>query len=216
MKAVRWHGKHHVSVDNVPDPSIQEPTDAIIKITSTAICGSDLHLYDGLVQTMEDGDILGHEFMGEVVEIGPEVKTLKIGDRVVVPFTISCGHCFFCERDLFGLCDESNPNGEITEDLYGAPAGGIYGYSHMYGGFAGGQAQYARVPYADVGPIKVPENLTDEQVLFLSDIYPTGYQAAENCNLRGGETVAIWGAGPVGQMAIRSAYLLGRRKSYRD
>ena len=212
MKAVRWHGKHHVSVDTVPDPTIQEPTDAIIKITSTAICGSDLHLYDGLVQTMEDGDILGHEFMGEVVEVGSEVKKLKIGDRVVVPFTISCGHCFFCERDLFGLCDESNPNGEITEDLYGAPAGAIYGYSHMYGGFAGGQAQYARVPYADVGPIKVPDNLTDEQVLFLSDIYPTGYQAAVNCSIKGGETVAIWGAGPVGQMAIRSAYLLGAER----
>ena len=212
MKALVWNGKHDVSVQNVPEPTIQHPRDAIVKITSTAICGSDLHLYDGLVQTMESGDILGHEFMGEIVALGAEVTNLKIGDRVVVPFTISCGQCLFCQQTLFGLCDESNPNGELTEKLYGAPAGGIYGYSHMYGGFAGGQAQYARVPYADVGPIKIPESLSDEQVLFMTDVYPTGYMAVENCGIKPGDIVAIWGAGPVGQFAIRSAFMLGAER----
>ena len=209
MKALCWQGKNSVSVDNVPEPKIEHPRDAIVRITSTAICGSDLHLYDGLVQTMEKGDILGHEFMGEVVALGSEVSNLKIGDRVVVPFTISCGQCLFCQQTLFGLCDTSNPNGEITEKMYGAKAGALYGYSHMYGGFSGGQAEYARVPFADVGPIKIPEQLTDEQVLFLTDVFPTGYMAAENCAIQPGDTVAIWGAGPVGQFAARSAFLLG-------
>lgn len=209
MKALRWNGKHEVAVENVPDPTIEHPRDAVVRITSTAICGSDLHLYDGLVQTMEKGDILGHEFMGEIVALGNEVNNLKIGDRVVVPFNIACGQCEFCRKTEFGLCDNSNPNGKITEKLYGAPAGGIYGYSHMYGGFSGGQAQFARVPFADVGPITVPEGLPDEQVLFLTDVFPTGYMAAENCNIQPGDVVAVWGAGPVGQFAARSAFLLG-------
>ena len=209
MKALYWNGKHDVRVGDVPEPTIQHPRDAIVKITSTAICGSDLHLYDGVVQTMEPGDILGHEFMGEIVGLGAEVTNLALGDRVIVPFNIACGHCLFCQQSLFSACDESNPHPELTEKLYGAPGAGMFGYSHMYGGFAGGQAQYARVPFADVGPIKVPEHLTDEQVLFLTDIFPTGYMAAENCNIQPGDTVAIWGAGPVGQFAIRSAYLMG-------
>jgi threonine dehydrogenase-like Zn-dependent dehydrogenase len=209
MKAVVWHGKHHVSVDNVPDPKILNPRDAIIKITTTAICGSDLHLYDGVIPTMEAGDIIGHEFMGEVVELGPEVKNLKKGDRVVVPFTIACGSCFFCNRQLWSLCDNSNPNAEIAEQLYGQSPSGLFGYSHMLGGYAGGQAEYARVPYADVGPFKIPEGLEDEQVVFLTDIFPTGYMAADNCNIQTGDTIAIWGAGPVGQFAIKSAFLLG-------
>lgn len=209
MRALCWNGKHNVAVQNVPDPKIEQGRDAIIKVTSTAICGSDLHLYDGLVQTMEQGDVLGHEPMGEVIEVGPEVTNLKVGDRVVVPFTISCGQCLFCKQSLFSACDVSNPNPEITEKLYGARAAGMFGYSHMFGGFAGGQAEYLRVPYADVGPIKVPAHLTDEQVLFLSDIFPTGYMAAENCDIKPGDTVAVWGAGPVGQFAIRSAFMLG-------
>jgi threonine dehydrogenase-like Zn-dependent dehydrogenase len=212
MKALTWNGKHRVSIENVPDPTIQEPTDCVVKITTTAICGSDLHLYDGLIPTMERGDILGHEFMGEVVAVGSQVQKLKVGDRVVVPFTISCGHCFFCDKTLFSLCDNSNPNHEIAEDVYGASPAALYGYSHMYGGYAGGQAQYARVPYADVGPIKVENGLADEQVLFLSDIFPTGYMAAENCNIQRGDTVAVWGGGPVGQFAIKSAFLLGAGK----
>jgi len=209
MKALVWNGKHRVDVENVSDPRIEHPRDAIIKVTSTAICGSDLHLYDGLIQTMKQGDILGHEPMGEVVEVGPEVTNLQVGDRVVVPFTIACGECFFCKKTLYSACDNSNPNYEIGEKLYGAAPAGLFGYSHMMGGYAGGQAQYLRVPFADVGPIKVPERLTDEQALFLSDIFPTGYMAAENCNIQPGDTVAIWGAGPVGQMAIRCAFLLG-------
>jgi threonine dehydrogenase-like Zn-dependent dehydrogenase len=212
MKALVWHGKHKVSVDTVPDPKILNPRDAIIKITTTAICGSDLHLYDGVIPTMEAGDIIGHEFMGEVVELGPEVKNLKKGDRVVVPFTIACGSCFFCSQKLWSLCDNSNPNAEIAKTLYGQSPSGLFGYSHMLGGYAGGQAEYARVPYADVGPMKVPESLTDEQVIFLTDIFPTGYMAAENCNIRPGDTVAIWGAGPVGQFAIKSAFLLGAER----
>ncbi len=209
MKALCWNGKHDVAVQTVPDPKIEHPRDAIVRITSTAICGSDIHLYDGLIQTMESGDVLGHEFMGEVVALGAEVTNLAIGDRVIVPFTISCGQCLFCKQSLFSACDVSNPNPEPTEKLYGARAAGMFGYSHMYGGFAGGQAEFARVPYADVGPIKIPEHLTDEQVLFMTDIFPTGYQAAEYCNIQPGDTFAIWGAGPVGQFAIRSAFLLG-------
>ncbi|MEB3278131.1 MAG: zinc-dependent alcohol dehydrogenase [Lyngbya sp.] len=209
MKAVCWHGSHDVRVDTVPDPKILNPGDAIIKITSTAICGSDLHLYDGYIPTMKSGDILGHEFMGEVVEVGPNVKKLKVGDRVVVPFTISCGNCFFCNRDLWSLCDNSNPNSWMVEKMYGHSPSGIYGYSHLLGGYAGGQAEYARVPFADVGPLKVADGLTDDQVLFLTDIFPTGYMAAENCDIEPGDTVAVWGCGPVGQFAIRSAFMLG-------
>lgn len=209
MKAVCWHGATDVRVDNVPDPKIINPHDAIIKITLTAICGSDLHLYDGFIPSMQSGDILGHEFMGEVVEVGSEVKRIKIGDRVVVPFTISCGNCFFCQRDLWSLCDNSNPNAAIAEKLYGHSAAGLFGYSHIFGGYAGGQAQYARVPFADVGLFKIPDGLTDEQVLFLTDIFPTGYMAAENCNIQPGDTVAVWGCGPVGLFAIKSAYMLG-------
>jgi len=209
MKALVWHGKEDVRVDNVPDPKIVDPGDAIIKVTSTAICGSDLHLYDGYIPTMEEGDVLGHEAMGEVVEVGRDVTKLKKGDRVVVPFTISCGRCFFCQRNLFSLCDNSNPNAEIARKMMGQSPAGIYGYSHMLGGYAGGQAEYLRVPYADVGPIKIESDLTDDQVIFLSDIFPTGYMAAENCGIEEGDTVAIWGCGPVGQFAIQSAWMLG-------
>ncbi|MDY6785494.1 MAG: zinc-dependent alcohol dehydrogenase [Cyanobacteriota bacterium] len=212
MKAVCWHGAHDVRVDTVPDPKILNPGDAIIKITSTAICGSDLHLYDGYIPSMESGDILGHEFMGEVVEVGQNVRNLKIGDRVVVPFPISCGNCFFCQRDLWSLCDNSNPNGWMAEKMYGHSPAGIFGYSHLLGGYAGGQAEYARVPFADVGPMKVPDSLSDEQVLFLTDIFPTGYMAAENCDIEPGDTVAVWGCGPVGQFAIRSALMFGAER----
>jgi threonine dehydrogenase-like Zn-dependent dehydrogenase len=209
MKAVCWYGKNDVRVKRVPDPGIINPRDAIIKVTLTAICGSDLHLYDGFIPTMKRGDILGHEFMGEVVEVGSKEHTLKVGDRVVVPFTIACGRCFFCERDLWAACDNSNPNAWMVEQLYGYSPSGLFGYSHMMGGYAGGQAEYVRVPFADVGPIRVPDHLSDEQVLFLSDIFPTGYMAAENCNIRPGDTVAVWGCGPVGQFAIKSAWMLG-------
>jgi threonine dehydrogenase-like Zn-dependent dehydrogenase len=209
MKAVCWHGAQDVRVETVPDPKILNSRDAIIKITSTAICGSDLHLYEGNIPTMESGDILGHEFMGEVVETGKEVKNLQKGDRVVVPFTISCGGCFFCKKDLWSLCDNSNPNTWMAEKFYGHSPAGIYGYSHLLGGYAGGQAEYARIPYADVGPIKVPDGLSDDKVLFLTDIFPTGYMAAENADIEPGDTVAVWGCGPVGQFAIRSAYMLG-------
>jgi threonine dehydrogenase-like Zn-dependent dehydrogenase len=212
MKAVCWQGPHTVQVKTVPDPTIINPHDAIIEVTTTAICGSDLHLYDGYIPSMEKGDILGHEFMGHVIEVGTEVKKLRKGDRVVVPFPIACGHCSFCKRDLWSLCDNSNPNAWMAEKLYGFSAAGLYGYSHLYGGYAGGQAEFARVPYADVGPIKIPASLTDEQVLFLSDIFPTGYMAAENCNIQPGQTVAVWGCGPVGQFAIQSAYLLGAER----
>jgi threonine dehydrogenase-like Zn-dependent dehydrogenase len=209
MRAVCWQGTHNIQVETVPDPKILNPRDAIIRITTTAICGSDLHLYNGLNPTMKKGDILGHEFMGEVVELGPAVKNISIGDRVVVPFTISCGSCFFCNRDLWSLCDNSNPNGQLLEKVMGYSPAGLFGYSHMTGGYAGGQAEYARVPFADVGLFKIPDGLTDEQVVFLTDIFPTGYMAAENCQIQTGDTVAIWGCGPVGQFAIRSAYLLG-------
>jgi len=212
MKAVCWNGAKDVRVETVPDPKIINPRDAIVKITSTAICGSDLHLYDGFIPTMQKGDILGHEFMGEVVEVGGAVKNVNKGDRVVVPFTISCGNCFFCNRDLWSLCDNSNPNAWMVEKLMGHSPSGLFGYSHMMGGYAGGQAEYARVPFADVGLFKIPDGLTDEQVLFLTDIFPTGYMAAENCNIEPGDTVAVWGCGPVGQFAIASAYLLGAER----
>ena len=209
MKALCWYGTNDVRVTRVPEPKILNPRDAIVKITLTAICGSDLHLLDGFIPTMRRGDILGHEFMGEVVDVGHENTRLKVGDRVVVPFTISCGHCLFCEQDLWSLCDNSNPNAWMAEKLYGYSPSALFGYSHMLGGYAGGQAEYARVPFADIGPIKVPPHLTDEQVLFLSDIFPTGYMAAENCNIRPGDTVAVFGCGPVGQFAIKSAWMLG-------
>jgi threonine dehydrogenase-like Zn-dependent dehydrogenase len=212
MRAVCWHGKQDVRVDDVPDPAILNPRDAIIRITTTAICGSDLHLYDGLIPTMEAGDVLGHEFMGEIVETGREVKNLRKGDRVVVPFTISCGKCFFCQRQLWSLCDNTNPNARKSEMLTGYPTAGLFGYSHLYGGYAGGQAEFARVPFADVGALKIPEGLPDEKVLFLSDIFPTGYMAAENCGIQPGDTVGVWGCGPVGQFAIRSAFLLGAER----
>jgi threonine dehydrogenase-like Zn-dependent dehydrogenase len=209
MKAVCWYGTHDVRVEHVPEPKILNCRDALIRITSSAICGSDLHLYDGYIPTMQKGDILGHEFMGEVLEVGKDVPNLKKGDRVVVPFTICCGRCFYCQKGLWSLCDNSNPNAPMAERMYGQSGAGLFGYSHMFGGFAGGQAQYARVPFADVGPLKIPADLTDDQVLFLSDILPTGYMAAENCNIEPGDTLAVWGCGPVGQFAIRSAYLLG-------
>jgi threonine dehydrogenase-like Zn-dependent dehydrogenase len=212
MKANCWMGKKRVQIEEVPDPKILNSQDAIVKITSTAICGSDLHLFNGFIPTMERGDVLGHEFMGEVVEVGPRVRNLRIGDRVVVPFPISCGLCLACQAGLFSVCENSNPNAGIAEKLLGHSPAGVYGYSHMLGGYAGGQAEYARVPFADVGPLKVPEDLTDEQVLFLSDIFPTGYMGAEMCDIQRGDVIAVWGAGPVGQFAIASAYLLGAEK----
>ncbi|PHK95226.1 glutathione-dependent formaldehyde dehydrogenase [Pseudoroseomonas rhizosphaerae] len=209
MKALTWHGKGDIRCESVPDPRIEHPRDAIIKVTACAICGSDLHLFNGVMPSMKSGDVLGHETMGEVVEVGSENKKLKVGDRVVVPFTISCGECFFCQRGFYSGCERSNPNREAAEKMWGHSPAGLFGYSHMLGGYAGGQAEYLRVPYADVGPIKVPSHLTDEQVLFLSDIFPTGYMAADFCNIQQGDTIAIWGCGPVGLMAIRSAFLLG-------
>jgi threonine dehydrogenase-like Zn-dependent dehydrogenase len=209
MRAVCWHGTGDVRIDTVPDPEIQDPGDVIVKVTSTAICGSDLHIYDGYIPSMEQGDVLGHEFMGEVLEVGRGVSRLKKGDRVVVPFPIACGHCFFCEHDLWSLCDNSNPNKSMLDEMYGHGGAALFGYSHLYGGFDGGQAEYVRVPYADVGPLKVPEGLSDEQVLFLSDIFPTGYAAVDEAGVMPGDTVAVWGCGPVGQFAIQSAWLLG-------
>ena len=212
MKALCWYGKEDVRVETVPDPKILNPHDAVIEITRTAICGSDLHLYDGFIPTMEAGDILGHEFMGEVVDTGQEVKKVKRGDKVVVPFTIACGQCFFCQRGLWSACDNTNPNAWMMEKMYGYSGSGLFGYSHMMGGYAGGQAQYVRVPFADVGPLKIPDGVPDDKVLFLSDIFPTGYMAAENCDIKSGDVIAIWGCGPVGQFAIRSALLLGAAK----
>ncbi len=209
MKAACWMGKSDVQTLTVPDPTLINPHDAILRVTRTAICGSDLHLYDGYIPTMESGDILGHEFMGIVEEVGPEVKNLKRGDRVVVPFTIACGNCFFCKGDMWSLCDNTNPNAQIAETMYGYSGSALFGYSHIYGGYAGGQAQYVRVPHADVGPIKIESDLEDEKVLFLSDIFPTGYQGAENGNIKPGDTVAVWGCGPVGLFAAASAYMLG-------
>ena len=212
MKANCWIGKKKVNVETVPDPKIMNARDAIVRVTATAICGSDLHLYSGYVPTMMSGDILGHEFMGEVVEVGPSVRNLSVGDRVVVPFPIACGACGMCQQQLYAGCENTNPNAWMAEKLWGHAPCGIFGYSHLTGGFAGGQAEYARVPFADIGPIKVPEGLSDEQVLFLSDIFPTGYMGAEFCNLKGGEVVAVWGAGPVGQFAIASARMLGAER----
>jgi threonine dehydrogenase-like Zn-dependent dehydrogenase len=212
MKALTWHGKGDIRCESVPDPKIQDPRDAIIRVTACAICGSDVHLFDGVIPTMEKGDVLGHETMGEVMEVGAGVTNLKIGDRVVVPFTIGCGECFFCKRGFYSGCERSNPNAEKAAKLWGHSPAGLFGYSHLLGGFAGGQAEYLRVPYADVGPFKVPDGLTDDQVLFLSDIFPTGYMAAEFCNIQKGDTIAIWGCGPVGQFAIRSAFLLGAER----
>ncbi len=209
MKALCWFGKHDVRIENLPDARIQLPTDVVIKITSTAICGSDLHLYDGFMPTMQQGDVLGHEPMGVVVDVGRDVKNLKRGDRVVVPFCLACGNCFFCNKGLYSLCDNSNPNAEVAREALGQSPAGLFGYSHMLGGFAGGQAEYLRVPYADVGPLRIESDLPDEQVLFLSDIFPTGYMAAENCDIEPGDTVAVWGCGPVGQFAIQSAWMLG-------
>jgi threonine dehydrogenase-like Zn-dependent dehydrogenase len=212
MKAVCWHGSHDVRVGSVPDPRILNPRDAIVRVTATAICGSDLHLYNGFIPTMQAGDILGHEFMGEIVEVGPEIRNRRPGERVVVPFAIACGRCFYCSRQLWSLCENSNPNAGMAETLYGFSGSGLFGYSHLYGGYAGGQAEYVRVPFADVGAFPVPAGLPDERLLFLTDIFPTGYMAAENCAIQPGDTVAVWGCGPVGQFAIRSAYLLGAER----
>jgi threonine dehydrogenase-like Zn-dependent dehydrogenase len=212
VRAVCWYGQHDVRVKTVDDPQLLNPRDAIVRVTTTTICGSDLHLYDGHMPSMEKGDILGHEFMGEVAALGSAVTSLKIGDRVVVPFAIACGRCFFCKASLTSLCDNSNPNAAAADALYGFSGAGLFGYSHLFGGYAGGQAEYVRVPFADFGPLKVPKTLTDEQVLFLSDIFPTGYMAAENCGIQPGATVAVWGCGPVGQFAIRSAFHLGAER----
>ena len=209
MRAACWHGKHDMRVDSVPDPAIMNQRYAIVRITSTAICGSDLHLYNGFIPTMKKGDIMGHEFMGEVVDVGRGVKNLRAGDRVVVPFPIACGNCGACEAQAYSLCENSNPNAWMAEKLLGHSPAGMFGYSHMLGGFAGGQAEYARVPFADVGPLKVPGGITDEQALFLSDVLPTGYMAAEMCDITPGDTIAVWGCGPVGQFAVASARLLG-------
>lgn len=209
MRALVWHGSGDVRAETVPDPTIVDPTDAIIRVTSTCICGSDLHLYDGYMPTMEPGDVIGHEPMGIVEEVGSAVTKLKPGDRVVVPFTISCGSCWFCERGLFSLCDRTNPNAPMAAKIMGHSPAGLFGYSHMLGGFPGGQAEFLRVPHADVSPIKVPDGIPDEQVVFLSDIFPTGYMAAEQADIEPGDTVAIWGCGPVGQFAIRSAWMMG-------
>lgn len=209
MKALAWYGRNDVRIITAPDPIIEDSNDVIIKVTSTAICGSDLHLLDGMMPTMENGDILGHEFMGEIVEIGKNVKKFKKGDRVVVPFTISCGHCAYCNDQLYSLCDNSNPKPDLARTNLGHTISGIFGYSHMLGGFSGGQAEYVRVPYADIGPVKVPDTMGDEQALFLSDIFPTGYMAAENADINPGDTVAVWGCGPVGQFTIKSAWMMG-------
>lgn len=209
MRAVCWCGPNNVQVESVPDPKILNPRDAIIRITASTICGSDLHLYNGYIAAMKPGDILGHEPVGEVVEVGPEVRKLRVGDRVAVSSVIGCGGCWYCQNQEYSLCDNSNPNAWMAEKLYGYSGSGLFGYSHMLGGFAGGQAEYVRVPYADVGPMKIPDGLSDEQVLFLSDILPTGYMAAENCNIKEGDTVAVWGCGPVGQFAIQSAFWFG-------
>ncbi|AFM35337.1 MULTISPECIES: zinc-dependent alcohol dehydrogenase [Stutzerimonas stutzeri subgroup] len=210
MRALRWHGKHDIRCDNhVPDPTIEDPRDAIIKVSSCAICGSDLHLYDGFMPGMQHGDIMGHEFMGEVMEVGSANKKLKVGDRVVVPFTIVCGECDQCRRGNFSVCERTNRNKDVADKVFGHTTAGLYGYTHLTGGYAGGQAEYVRVPYADVGPVVIPNGLTDEQVLFLGDILPTGWQAAAQCDIQPTDTVAVWGAGPVGQFAVRSAVMMG-------
>jgi threonine dehydrogenase-like Zn-dependent dehydrogenase len=212
MKAVRWYGKQDVRVDDVPEPQIVNPRDAIVRVTRTAICGSDLHLYGGFIPTMKKGDILGHEFMGEIVDVGSAITELRVGDRVVVPFNISCGACYFCQNEQFSLCDNTNPNAWKAEAAYGATTAGLFGYTHMLGGYAGGQAEYVRVPLADVGCLKIDRGIDDERVLFLTDIFPTGYMAAENCDIKPGHVIAVWGCGPVGQFAIRSAFMLGAER----
>jgi threonine dehydrogenase-like Zn-dependent dehydrogenase len=212
MKALRWYGKGDIRCETVPDPAIEDPRDAIIKVTSCAICGSDLHLYNHFMPGMEKGDIMGHEFMGEVVEVGSSTKNLKVGDRIVVPFTIICGECDQCKRGNFSVCERTNRNAELAATAFGHTTAGLFGYTHLTGGYPGGQAEYVRVPYADATHIKVPDGLTDEQVLFLGDIFPTGWQAAVQCDIQPTDTVAIWGCGPVGQMAIRSAILLGAKQ----
>jgi threonine dehydrogenase-like Zn-dependent dehydrogenase len=212
MRALTWHGKADVRCESVPDPKIEHPRDAIIKVTGCAICGSDLHIYDGMIPSMERGDVLGHETMGEVVELGAENTKLRKGDRVVVPFTLSCGECFFCKNGFFSGCERSNPNAEQAAKLWGHSPAGLFGYSHLLGGYPGGQAEYLRVPFADVGPIKVPDGLADELVLFLSDIFPTGYMGAEFCDIKGGETIVVFGCGPVAQFTIRSAFLMGAER----
>jgi threonine dehydrogenase-like Zn-dependent dehydrogenase len=212
MRANCWNGVNDLRVETVPDPKIINPRDVIIRVTSTAICGSDLHLYNGYIPTMMAGDILGHEFMGEVVEVGRGVSNLKVGDRVVNPFPIACGNCFFCQGQEFSLCENSNPNAWIAEKLWGHSPAGLFGYSHMLGGYAGGQAEYVRIPFADIGPIKVPQQLDDDKVLFLSDVFPTGYMAAEACNIKPGDTIAVWGCGPVGLFAVASAFILGAER----
>jgi threonine dehydrogenase-like Zn-dependent dehydrogenase len=212
MKALCWHGKHDIRCDKVPDPSIEHPRDAIVRVTSCAICGSDLHLYDGFMPGMESGDIMGHEFMGEVVEVGSENKKLKVGDRVVVPFTIICGECEQCRRGFFSVCERTNRNKDAADKVFGHTTAGLFGYTHLTGGYPGGQAEYVRVPYADVAPVKITNGLTDEQVLFLGDIFPTGWQAVVHCDIQPTDNVAIWGCGPVGQFCIRSAILLGAKQ----
>lgn len=209
MRAVAWYGPEDMRVVTVPEPKILNPHDAIIRVTTAAICGSDLHIYDGYIPGMERGDILGHEFVGEVVEVGKEVTNLKPGDRVVVPFPISCGQCYYCQHNLWSLCDNTNPNAWMVERMWGHSPAGIYGYSHLLGGYAGGQAEYVRVPFANVGPLKLPDGVTDEQAVMLADVFPTGYQAAENCGIQSGDVVAVFGCGPVGQFAILSAHMLG-------
>jgi threonine dehydrogenase-like Zn-dependent dehydrogenase len=212
MKAITYHGKHDMRCETVPDPKIEHPRDCVIKVTSCAICGSDLHIYNGVIPDMHSGDVMGHETMGEVVDVGHECKNLKVGDRVVIPFTIACGECFFCQNGWHSACERSNPDAEKASKLWGHSPAGLFGYSHLLGGYAGGQAEYLRVPYADVGPLKVPNGMSDDQALFLSDIFPTGYMAADFCNIKPGQTIAIWGAGPVGQFAIRSAFMLGAER----
>ncbi len=212
MRALRWHGKHDIRCDNVPDPEIEHPRDAILKVSCCAICGSDLHLFDGFMPGMKSGDIMGHEFMGEVVEVGKDNQALQVGDRVVVPFTITCGQCDQCKRGNFSVCERSNRNARLAEKMFGHATAGLFGYTHLTGGYPGGQAEYVRVPFADFGPVKIPDGLKDEQVLFLGDIFPTGWQAAVACEIEPTDTVAVWGAGPVGQFAIRSAVLLGARQ----
>jgi threonine dehydrogenase-like Zn-dependent dehydrogenase len=212
MKALCWHGKNDIRCDEVPEPRIEHPRDAVIRVTSCAICGSDLHLMDGYIPTMEKGDVLGHEFMGEVVEVGSENKKLKVGDRVVVPFTICCGECEQCRKQNWSLCERSNPNAELAEKFYGYTTAGLFGYSHLTGGFAGGQAEYVRVPYADVAPVKIPNGMTDDQALFLGDIFPTGWMAALNCDIQPTDIIAIWGCGPVGQFCIKSCLMLGAQR----
>lgn len=212
MRALRWHGKHDIRCDLVPDPQIEAARDVILKVSSCAICGSDLHLFNGVMPGMKAGDIMGHEFMGEVVEVGPANKALKVGDRVVVPFTIQCGECEQCQRGNFSACERSNRNKALADKAFGHATAGLFGFSHLTGGYPGGQAEYVRVPFADCGPLKVPDSLSDEQVLFLGDIFPTGWQAAVACDIEPTDTVAVWGAGPVGQFAIRSAVLLGAKQ----